>query len=308
MSTQVTTAFVEQYRNNVELLVQQRGSLLRDSVNTDGAVVGKTKFTEQIGAAEARVRTSRHSDSPLLDTPHARRAYSLSDYEWGDLIDKQDKVRMLIDPTSTYAQAAAFAMGRAMDDVIIAAATGDAKTGVDGTTTTSLPTSQKIAVGYDDRSGSTESGLTLGKLRRAREIFASNSVPEDEEKIMVISPSALHSLLIQKEVTSGDFNNVRALVQGEVDYFMGFRFIVSNRLSIDASSHRTCFAFARSGLELGIGQDVMARIEERPDKSFSTYVYYCMSIGATRLEEEKVVQITVDEAAGSQDPADAQTI
>lgn len=307
MSTQVTTAFVEQYRNNVELLVQQRGSLLRDAVNTDGSVVGKTKFTEQIGSAEARVRTSRHSDSPLLDTPHARRAYSLSDYEWGDLIDKQDKVRMLIDPTSTYAQAAAFAMGRAMDDVIIAAATGDSKTGVDGTTTTSLPSSQKIAVGYSDISGSTDAGLTLGKLRRTREIFATNSVPEDEEKIMVISPSALHSLLIQKEVTSGDFNNIRALVQGEVDYFMGFRFIVSNRLAL-SGNNRTCFAFARSGLELGIGQDVMARIEERPDKSFSTYVYYCMSIGATRLEEEKVVEITVDEAAGSQDPAAAQTI
>jgi hypothetical protein len=150
--------------------------------------------------------------------------------------------------------------------------------------------------------------LTLGKLRRTREIFASNNVPEDEEKIMVISPSALHSLLIQKEVTSGDFNNIRALVQGEVDYFMGFRFIVSNRLTVDSNSHRTCFAFARSGLELGIGQDVMARIEERPDKSFSTYVYYCMSIGATRLEEEKVVEITVDEAAGSQDPNNAQTI
>ena len=307
MSTQVTTAFVEQYRNNVELLVQQRGSLLRDAVNTDGSVVGKTKFTEQIGSAEARVRTSRHSDSPLLDTPHARRAYSLSDYEWGDLIDKQDKVRMLIDPTSTYAQAAAFAMGRAMDDVIIAAATGDSKTGVDGTTTTSLPSSQKIAVGYSDISGSTDAGLTLGKLRRTREIFATNSVPEDEEKIMVISPSALHSLLIQKEVTSGDFNNIRALVQGEVDFFMGFRFIVSNRLAL-SGNNRTCFAFARSGLELGIGQDVMARIEERPDKSFSTYVYYCMSIGATRLEEEKVVEITVDEQAGSQDPGAAQTV
>lgn len=307
MSTQVTTAFVEQYRNNVELLVQQRGSLLRDAVNTDGSVVGKTKFTEQIGSAEARVRTSRHSDSPLLDTPHARRAYSLSDYEWGDLIDKQDKVRMLIDPTSTYAQAAAFAMGRAMDDVIIAAATGDSKTGVDGTTSTPLPSSQKVAIDYNDIGNAADSGLTLGKLRRTREIFASNNVPEDEEKIMVISPSALHSLLIQKEITSGDFNNVRALVQGEVDYFMGFRFIVSNRLSL-SGDNRTCFAFSRSGLELGIGQDVMARIEERPDKSFSTYVYYCMSIGATRLEEEKVVEITVDEAAGSQDPSEAQTV
>jgi hypothetical protein len=77
---------------------------------------------------------------------------------------------------------------------------------------------------------------------------------------------------------------------------MGFRFIISNRLAV-ASNVRDCFAYVRSGLELGIGQDVMARIEERPDKSFSTYVYYCMTIGATRLEEEKVVKIEVDESA-----------
>ena len=115
MSTQITTAFVEQYRNNVELLVQQRGSKLRDLVNTDTAIVGKQKFTEQIGSTEAQKRLSRHSDSPLVNVPHQRRAYSMADYEWGDLVDKQDKLRMLIDPTSTYAQAAAFAMGRAMD-------------------------------------------------------------------------------------------------------------------------------------------------------------------------------------------------
>jgi hypothetical protein len=152
MSTQITTAFVEQYRNNVELLVQQRGSVLRDFVNVDNAIVGKTKFTEQIGSTEAQKKVSRHSDSPLVNTPHARRAYSLEDYEWGDLIDKNDKVRMLIDPTSSYAQAAAFAMGRAMDDVIIAAATGTAKTGVSGGTDTALPSSQVILKNHQRRS------------------------------------------------------------------------------------------------------------------------------------------------------------
>jgi hypothetical protein len=297
MSTQITTAFVEQYRNNVELLVQQRGSVLRDFVNTDNAVVGKTKFTEQIGSTEAQKKVSRHSDSPLVNTPHARRAYSLEDYEWGDLIDKNDKVRMLIDPTSTYAQAAAFAMGRAMDDVIITAATGTAKTGVSGGTDTTLPSSQVVASNAIDNDSDAAHGLSPQKLRSALTIFHENNVPEDEEKFLVVSPKAIQSLLTHKEVVSSDFNTVRALVNGEVDTYMGFRFIISNRLAIDSSSIRDCFAYTRSGLELGIGQDVMARIEERPDKSFSTYVYYCMTIGATRLEEEKVVKIEVDESA-----------
>ena len=43
-------------------------------------------------------------------------------------------------------------------------------------------------------------------------------------------------------------------------------------------------------------KDVTARISERDDKSYSTQVYYCMSVGATRMEEEKVVQIPCHEA------------
>mgnify|MGYP001178664618 FL=1 len=297
MSVQITTAFVEQYRNNVELLVQQRGSKLRDLVNTDTAIVGKQKFTEQIGSTEAQKRLSRHSDSPLVNVPHQRRAYSMADYEWGDLIDKQDKVRMLIDPTSTYAQAAAFAMGRAMDDVIIAAATGTAFGGVDGTTDFTLGAANKVAVNYNDidNSGAADINLSVGKMRRALEIFQENNVPEDEEKVLVVSPNQIHALLTRKETTSGDFNAIRALVAGELDTFYGFRIVMSNRLA-KSGNNRTCFAFVRSGLELGIGQDVMARIEERADKAFSTYIYYCMTIGATRLEEEKVVEITCDES------------
>ena len=42
-------------------------------------------------------------------------------YEYADLIDNQDKVRTLIDPTSSYAIAAAYALGRDVDDEIIAA-------------------------------------------------------------------------------------------------------------------------------------------------------------------------------------------
>ena len=135
MSSQITTAFVQQYSANVQLLSQQMGSLLRDKVRVE-SVVGKNAFFDQVGSVTAVQKTSRHSDTPQIDTPHARRRVSLSDYEFADLIDNQDKVRMLIDPTSTYAQAAAYAIGRAMDDVIISAALGTAFTGETGSTST----------------------------------------------------------------------------------------------------------------------------------------------------------------------------
>ena len=108
MSVQITTAFVEQYKGNVEHLVQQKGSRLRQAVSVE-TVTGKNAFFEQIGSTAAQQRTSRHSDTPRMDTPHARRRVSLVDFDWADLIDDEDRVRMLIDPTSPYAEAAAMA-------------------------------------------------------------------------------------------------------------------------------------------------------------------------------------------------------
>lgn len=287
MSSQITTAFVQQYSQNVQLLSQQKGSLLRDKVDVE-SIVGKNAFFDQVGVATAVKRTSRHADTPQMDTPHARRRCSLVDYEYADLIDEQDKVRMLIDPTSSYAQAAAFAMGRAMDDEIISAATGTAFTGETGSTSTTLPAGQQITEAGTD-------GLTIDKLREAKKILDLNSVDPSIPRYIIVSPKQIDDLLGTTSVTSSDFNTVKALVQGEVNAFMGFNFIVSNRLSI-ASSKRKCIAYAMDGIKLALGKDVMSRIEERADKGYATQVYYCMSIGATRMEEEKVVSIEAHEA------------
>ena len=114
------------------------GSRLRAAVDVE-TVTGKNAYFDQVGVTAAVERTSSHADTPQIDTPHSRRRVSLADYEWADLIDDQDKVRMLIDPTSSYAKAAAAAMGRAMDDVIITALGGTAYTGETGSTSTALP-------------------------------------------------------------------------------------------------------------------------------------------------------------------------
>jgi|TARA_S200000501_G_scaffold272528_1_gene256306 hypothetical protein len=287
MSTNITTAFVQQYSANIQMLSQQMGSLLRDKVRLE-SVVGKNAFFDQVGKVTAVLKTSRHSDTPQIDTPHARRRVSLADYEFADLIDQQDKVRLLIDPTSSYAQAAAMAMGRAMDDVIITAALGTAFTGETGSTSTTLPSAQIITESGTD-------GLTIAKLRTTKEKFDLASVDPSIQRYMIVSPRQVTDLLGTTSVTSSDFNTVKALVQGEVDSFMGFKFITSNRLSI-ASSKRKCIAFASDGIALGVGKDVSARIDERADKSYATQVYYCMSIGATRMEEEKVVEVQAHEA------------
>ena len=262
MSNQITTAFVQQYSSNVQMLSQQMGSYLRGAVDVE-SVVGKNAFFDQVGKTTAQLRTSRHADTPQIDTPHSRRRVSLADYEWADLIDNADKVRLLIDPTSSYAKAAAAAMGRAMDDVIIAALGGTSFTGETGSTSVSLPAAQK------PYSSSQTDGLTITKLLEAQRLLDAADV----------DPS------------------IKALAQGQLDSFLGFKFIVSNRLVFDATNtdDRLCYAFTQDAIKLAVGQDVLARIDERADKSYSTQVYYAMSIGASRMEEEKVVQIACDE-------------
>tara|TARA_R100000655_G_scaffold2756_2_gene10691 strand:+ start:1420 stop:2295 length:876 start_codon:yes stop_codon:yes gene_type:complete len=291
MSNQITTAFVQQYGSNVQMLSQQMGSRLREAVDVE-TITGKNAYFEQIGSVAAQVRTSRHASTPQIDTPHSRRRVSLADYEWADLIDDADKVRMLIDPTSSYAKAAANAMGRSMDDVIITALGGTAYSGETGGTSVALPSTQKFATSNQS------DGLTVAKLLDAKKKMDLADVDPSIARYIVCGATQISDLLNTTEVKSSDFNTVKALAQGQIDSFLGFKFIMSNRLSFDASNtdDRLVFAFTKDAIKLAIGKDVTARISERDDKSYSTQVYYCMSVGATRMEEEKVVQIPCHEA------------
>lgn len=290
MSINITTAFVEQYSSNVTMLSQQMGSKLRGAVDVE-TVKGKNAFFDQIGSVAAQVRSTRHGSTPQLDTPHSRRRVSLSDYEWADLIDDLDKVRMLIDPTSAYARAAAAAMGRSMDDVIISALGGSSDTGPAGGTAVPLPTAQKVSTADQ------ADGLTISKLLSAKYILDAADVDPSIKRYIVVGPKQIQDLLNTTEVKSSDFNTVKALAQGDINSFMGFEFIMSTRLAFDATNtdDRLCYAFTADAIKLAIGSDVKARIDERNDKSYATQVYYSMAIGATRMEEAKVVQIPCDE-------------
>lgn len=282
MSTQITVSFVEQYKSNLYILSQQKGSKLRGAVTVE-PVTGTSAYFERLGATAAVARTTRHGDTPLVDTPHTRRKVSLAPYEWADLIDDSDKVRLLIEPTSDYATNAVNAFGRTMDDIIIAAASGNAYGGVAGGTAVPLPAGQKIAVGG--------TSLTIAKLLEAREILNENNV-DTEGRVIVVSPNMLTTLLNVAEVKSADYNTVKALVRGEIDTFLGFKFIESTRLAVDgATTGRYALAFQKRALGLAIGADIKTRISERDDKSYSTQVYVSMDLGATRIEDEGVIEI-----------------
>ncbi len=307
MSTQITEAFVQQYSANVMMLSQQQGSRLEPKVRQESQK-SKAQFFDRIGTVSAVRRTGRHAATPQLDTPHSRRMVTLEDYEWADLVDDQDKIRMLIDPTSQYAIAAAWAFGRSKDDVIIAASVGSAYSGEAGATTVAHPDAQKFAA----TTGAAFSNLNVYTLRKVKAMMDADEVIG--KRYFVCTSSQIDAMLGETQVTSADYNSVKALVQGEVNSFMGFEFIRTERVGLTTSTtatvatgvvgagvsltgtNRACFAFAEQGLLLSKGEDFVTKMSERDDKGYAMQVYARMSIGGTRMEEEQVVEVICKEA------------
>ena len=299
MSVEINVAFVQQFEDNVRHLSQQQGSRLENTV-TNKTVVGKYHHFERIGATAASKRTTRHSDTPIVDVPHSRRRVILEDYEWGELVDSQDEIRLLINPTSEYARSAAWSLGRAKDDVVIAAATGNAisVSATDTTSNVALPAGQIVD---EDFGTGTDTNLTLEKLIEARRILLKNDVDERERFYFIYNASAQANLLNDSTLTSADYNTVRSLVAGEIDSFVGFEFIRTERLLGVADGTDTdpvkCLAYTETGIGLAVGQDMTVKMAEDPTKAFAMRIYASQSINATRIEDEKVVEVQCVQSA-----------
>lgn len=282
----ITTGFVKQYGANIMLRTQQKGSRLRNAVTVETGIVGEEHFMDQLAPDVATKRTTRNADTPITPADHRRRKVILYDYEVAKLLDKQDKLKLLADPNSKYVINGANALGRAIDDEIITALGGTAYTGKTGSTSQALPSSQKIAVA--------SSGLTFAKVLNAAEILNDNDVDEDD-RFFVYTSKQLTNLLNTTQATSSDYVAIKALMKGEIDVWMGFKWIRSQRLGTDGTN-RLCYAFHKSGVGLAIAQDIMTRVGERADKSYAMQTYLSLGVGATRLEEEKVVEIACSES------------
>lgn len=296
MSFKITAAFVDQFSANVEQLTQQGDSRFAGKTRVESQK-GKSHFFEQLGATKAIKRTTRHGDTPRVNSDHQRRACYLSDYDWSDLVDTLDNTKMLIDPKSAYAISAGMAFNRAKDEEVINAAVADAYADKDGTgavIAVALPSTQKVAVNF----GGANSGLTLAKLIETKSILGKAEYPKGSTLYFAYTQQQLDDMLLNvQQVSNHDYAAVKALVDGEVSYFMGFEFIKTELLTLDiASDIRTCFGYVKQGLLQSVGQDMMSRISERDDKNYATQVYANMSIGATRMQEPLVVQCSCDES------------
>lgn len=297
MSQFVTTAFVQQYSTNIAMLLQQQGSRLRGAAMEHGFVGKAATVVEQFGAVTPVKNLARHSDTPLISTPQDRRWVYPTDYDWADLIDSQDKLRMLIDPTGPYTQAGVMAMGRAMDDEIINGFFGTNNTGENGTTAVTFPSGQIVAANVG---ASANTGLNVAKLRAAKKLLMQAEVDIDNDQLFVAITAQQHdNLLNEVQAISLDYTDRPVLVEGRIRSFMGFNFIHSERIpggpsyagSVNTGGLYYVPCWAKSGLALGMWNDVQASVDKRPDKRNSWQVYVTATVGACRTEEKRCVQI-----------------
>lgn len=302
----INTAYINSYRANIELKYQQMSSRIRERVMVEQQQANRD-FYDRIAPTSVVERTTRHADTPLIPDVYDRRAITLRDWEWADLIDKQDRIRMLADPTSAYVRNSVAAFGRQMDSIICSAATGTAYGGSDGNTQVTFPnsgsyfpagTNQQIPANYVESGSTTASNMTIGKLRKTMDILKSQEAVDDGEMVtLVLAQSQITALLRTTEVTSQDFNSVKALVSGSVDEFMGFKFVRTQQTLLASDGvTRSALAFPQRGITMALGMDVNVQVDLRVDKSYATQVYVGASFNATRMWEAQVVEILCNES------------
>lgn len=295
MPDNITVAFVQEYKANTELLLQQEGSRLRSLVST-GSHTGKAaSIIEQFGSATAQEKTGRHSDTPLLDLSQDKRWVFPTDIEWATLIDKEDQMRALVDLTSPIARAGAAAMNRKIDDIILTAVFGTNYTGENGTTTESFGTLGSGTYDVGVNVGGTASGLNVAKLQAGMRILMTANKGELMEPVNGAISSYEHDLLLKEyQIVNREYGGAGQLVDGKVRRFMGVDFVLTERLTI-TSGDRLIPLWLKSGLYLGVWGDITAEVTRRADKSYATQPYLCMTVGATRTQLGKSVRISCND-------------
>lgn len=284
MAFEIPEHFHKSFTTNVELLLQEKQPIMAMGVNMQAYTGEAAQVVKQFGEVEFNEKVSRQADTQFASLNHKQRWIFPTDYTLALPVDKEDELRMLNSPLSPYADAMRAAWARKVNATIRDALLGTAKTGKNGATSTAFDTAnQQIAAAA--------SGLTIAKLRTAREKLRSAQVDLDEPLHIAVKAKQITDLLSTTEVTSSDYNSVKALVAGEVDTFLGFKFIHYENLTADGSGNDRVIAWAKSGCVLGQWNGLETRIGERPDKEYTTQVFMRGTIGATRTQEPKVVEI-----------------
>lgn len=289
MADTQSIVYAQAYAANIMQLAQQKYSKLMPIVYIKPNVKSKVFYQDQIGKWSMATKGGRNVQTPNNDPNLARRMGTMVDYHDNRMLDRGDELRTISDPRSAYTIAAAQALGRQIDTVIANNILATSKSGETGATSVTLGTTSIAAhVNPTGTTTGTPATLTFARVRNVKRVLDLEDV-EMEDRVFVVNPSGMDQLLNTTQATSSDYAAVKALVRGEIDTWMGFKWIMSTNLS-SSGTITSCFAMQRYGIALAMGSEPLVRTDERADLSYSWQVYYELNIGAVRLEEARVVQ------------------
>jgi hypothetical protein len=295
MAYEIPDHYSTSFTSNVELLLQQEDSRLSSCVGTASYKGEKAQVVKQFGEVEFQEKTTRLADTNFSEIGHYQRWAFPTTYDLALPVETEDEIQMLDSPVNGYTAAMAASWNRKKDSVIAAAALGSAKTGKDGGTTTAFDTTNfSVAADFVLSGGAVTSGLTLAKITEAKRMLDAAEAPAMGRYFGATS-TQLQDMLNTDKLTSQDYQSVKALVNGEIDSMIGFKFVRYEGFAV-SSGVRSNIAWHKTGLHLGTWNGLETHIDKRPDKKYLTQVFMKGTIGATRTNEEKVVRVLCSEA------------
>jgi hypothetical protein len=279
MSISLSNAFVTLFDAEVKQAYQGKAMLV-PAVRQRRGVEGSTVKFPKVGRGVATIRVPQTDVTPL-NVGFSTVTLTLADYNAAEYSDIFSQAKVNFDERQELVQVVAGAMGRRQDQMILDALTASS---------TSLTVANSI--------GGATTNMNVAKLREAKRLMDKGNLPPDGRNI-IIHANGLSNLLSETSVTSSDFNSVKALVQGDINTFLGFTFhVLGDRseggLAIDGSLDRTCFAFHKDAVGYGEGIAMRTEINYIAEKT-SWLVNEVFSAGAVAIDDEGIVKITCRE-------------
>ena len=287
MAQTIDQSYISQFKGNIHMLMEQKGSKLKGVLPVEVAK-GEKHFFERLGNFTASEVIGRLEVTNLQDPDHSRRMATVRRYHASTYLDDIDKFKLLIDPMSEYATKLANAHGKKFDTVVIDAILGAAATGKEGSGSEAFDTAnQQIAHG--------SGGLTVAKFNQALRILEGNEVDiETAGLVLLVGARGREDLLgdSSNQLTSFDYQGGKVMDSGKFPMFRGVRIIHTERIT-DETAGTTFRALLLSpdAVKIAMSQDLVVKTAELPNHHFSQQISTYMMYGAVRMEESRVVDI-----------------
>ncbi len=281
MSVNLTTAQVQSFDDIVKQSYQAMGKL-RPTVRVKTGVIGNSHRFTKIGKGTATPRIPQ-TDVVPMNVSYSTATATLTDWNAPEYTDIFNQQKVNFDEQRQLAMVIAGAITRREDELILAA--------IDAAST-SLTVSTDI--------GGTGTNLNTAKFRDSKKQLDAGGVPAGD-RYFVAHANNIYGLLGDTTATSADFNSIRALVDGQINTWLGFTMVPfedrdEGGLPLSGSV-RTCYAYhggSMGSMGHAVGIEFRTEINYIPEKT-SWLCNGLFTAGSVAIDAEGIVEISCTE-------------